>query len=233
MARKKNQDAKVKPDLFMVFGENENDSDAIRSLVKAIWQHGHELDPPITAELPDIRTFRAPLVLIRGRDAAQQKKNAASIGQVVRTMGVTRTVRAVFAHEDCDAVEPAHVQSATEIETRLAAEGIPNPAAVTPAWEMEAWWYLWPDEVAEVCASWEKLKRTGQNVGLIKDAKEALIKDLRPKTSKKNTFDYSESDSREIAANVLKNKKAYTLAAKSDSYIHFRTRVETIAKAMK
>lgn len=98
-----------------------------------------------------------------------------------------------MVHQDRDAVEPAHIALGTQIERELTAAGVPLACAVTPAWEFESWWYLWPDAIASVNARWRRLNRTGQEVAFV-DAKEALRDELRPRAKDKPTADYSESD---------------------------------------
>lgn len=248
MANKKKgeKQARQRKPLIMVFGEDDNDTCTVRSLIMAIWDGARDKAStpqqgskdksvlPTGAKKvfprPDIRTFRSPLVLIRGRELAQQRKNAAAIKSVVAAQAVVNDVKAVIAHEDCDDLEPAHETAAIQIETRLRDEGAPNPCAVTPAWEMEAWWYLWPDAVAAVHPGWRKLARHGQEVGRIRDAKEQLRRDLRPVNVKPGRGrDYVESDSRTIAEYVRTSGCIFSPTANSASFSRFRDQVLKLA----
>ncbi len=200
----------------LIFGEDDTDREAIRELVSAL-----------RPDVPPLQKRRAPLVLVRGRGDAEARKVAASIAKVVAAERVRRPVSVVFAHEDADAVEPAHEPLAKRIEGELAAVGVPA-VAVVPAWEMEAWWYLWPAAVAAVNRSWRPLKRSG-SVGSLENAKESLRRDLRPKTGGKSVRDYTESDGPRIAAQVRSLGLVHTLSASSASFVRFRDHVLAVA----
>jgi len=221
MAKKSdNNDAKKarqKQKIVLVFGEDDNDRQAVSHLVKALWP-----------DVPTIRCLRAPLVLIKGRANAEQRKSATNISKVVAAQEVTHAVRAVFAHEDCDAVEPAHVVLSKQIEDGLSLSGVPNPCAVTPAWEMEAWWFMWPDQVKEQCRQWRRPQRDGTNVGLIQNAKETLRREVRS-TGKQTSRDYHESDGIDIAKRILDLGLVRDPKARSASFDMFVSRVDTIS----
>ncbi|WP_322038382.1 hypothetical protein [Burkholderia cenocepacia] len=205
---------KALPRAILVFGEDDNDRECVRHLVEAIWP-----------EVPAIKPRRAPLILQKGKNAAEHRKNAHAVADVVKASNVTLDVVAVMAHQDCDAVEPAHEPLSKQIERELTAAGVPLACAVTPAWEFEAWWYLWPDAVASVNARWRRLTRTGEEVGLIVNAKETLRGELRPRPKDKPTADYSESDGPRIASAVREGMHINSLKAKSASFSAFRERV--------
>jgi hypothetical protein len=103
---------------------------------------------------------------------------------------------------------------------------------VVPAWELEAWWFMWPDAVQAVRPkSWRAPDdHLGKRVGLIKDAKEELRrkvvpKDLKPE-KRKSFPHYQESDSPAIARQVREKKLARKPGAKSDSYSRFMSSVD-------
>lgn len=218
MAKKKqaaaNKKVREKSPLVMVFGEDDNDRSSIKYLIRAL-----------APQCPTIRTYAKPLVLVRNRAAAEQRKNAGDIHRVVAAAQVMHKVEAVFAHEDCDAVEPAHVALSDQIEQQLLDQGVPNPCAVTPAWELEAWWFLWPDAVQKVNRNWRRLNRDGSAVGLIVDAKETLRRDLRPQGKGNSTSDYQESDSPTIAKFVHDDGLIGDRKATSQSFDRFMSRV--------
>lgn len=206
---------------MLVFGESENDRQVLKSLVLAL-----------VPEQAAVQVRRSPLVLIRGRAQAEQRKAATSISQVVAAERVRGPVACVVAHEDCDAVEPAHEALAAQIETRLGeACGVPVVAA-TPAWETETWFYLWPDAVAAYRPSWRRLERTGR-VGLLRDAKEHLIRELRPSGRRASSNDYAESDGPGIAEKVRVQAAPDgqypgaqpAAGVQSESFNRFRTRL--------
>jgi len=197
----------------LAFCEDKNDSDSLVELVSAIWPNA-----------PKITYSRKPLVLIRDAAVAEaRKKNAANIAAVVKAKAVLADVKVVVAHQDCDAVEPAHEGLADAIKAELEAAGVPNVIAVAPAWEMEAWWFLWPDAVAAVNSRWRRLSRRG-NHGMIQNVKEELRRDLRNQGAR----DYEESDSPKIAAQVRINGLIGTKRGTSDSFEAFAARVRQV-----
>lgn len=128
--------------------------------------------------------------------------------------------RNLIAHQDCDDVEPADKALTAEMLSLFDKQGL-RAIPATPAWEMEAWWFLWPDAALHVNSAWRKPSRTGQRVGLIRNAKEAFRRALRPQT-KRRTRDYSESDSPRIAHAVFELGIINDLDAVSHSFERFR-----------
>ena len=126
-------------------------------------------------------------------------------------------VRGVIAHQDCDAIEPAHEALSDQIERDLAREGI-DAVAATPAWETEAWLFLWPAAAPEVVRSWTAPSQHGRWVGRIENAKEAYRKALRPSTSRV----YTESDAPRIVAKACELGLIDAPDASSDSFERFR-----------
>ena len=197
----------------LIFCEDENDAEALANLARAI-----------RPALPPVTYCRKPLVLVRDRKTAEdRKRNAAGIQAVVRARQQIVDVAFVIAHQDCDAVEPAHESLEQLIEAELAAQGVPNVIPVAPAWEIEAWWYLWPDAVASVNSKWRRLNRRG-NHGMLANAKEELRRDLRSSGAR----DYEESDSRRISKAVLLAGVVENKQGSSSSFESFRERVRNL-----
>lgn len=195
--------------VVLVFGENDNDQESLRWLIKSL-----------RPDFPKIEKRRRPPVLVKGRDDAKARKNTLDISKVVRATNVRSEVKLVVAHQDCDAIEPAHEDLTRQILYLLNQQGVRGIPA-TPAWEMEAWWFLWPDAALRVNSSWRKPAKTGQRVGLINNAKEEYRRALRPKT-RKRTRDYAESDSPKIAQAIFELGIINNLDAISHSYECFR-----------
>lgn len=198
----------------VILAEDPTDAQALEHLLRHI--------------VPDIGTVRKPrqpLVQVKGRPTKAVRSLAERIAEAVRReeVYIGRAVDLVIAHEDCDAVEPAHVANAARIETELRRRGVPNVVAATPAWEMEAWWYLWPEAVAAVCGGWRPLTRTGA-VGRLKDVKEQLRRDLRP-SGRTRVPDYSVTDAPRIAQQVRQQGKPPRTGVESGSYEAFRAAV--------
>ena len=216
MARRRDRPTRRRTPRVLVFGEDPNDTEAIKELFRAL-----------RPKAPSPKTLRAPLVLVKGRDADGVRSNAEDAARAVtRAAGVRYDVELVIAHEDCDAVEPAHLPLAARIEASWGeALGVPV-IGVAPAWETEAWFYLWPDAVAAVNGSWRPLPRKARNVGKIQNAKEELRRNLRP-GGKARADDYQESDAPRIAAKVRErgevNRPVENVT--SDSFAEFKKKV--------
>jgi hypothetical protein len=182
--------------VVLVFGESENDTKAIRTLTQA-------LRPDLDA---DVEVRRTPLVLIKGALPAKAAANAQEIANVAKATAKIRPVLAVLAHQDCDAVEPSHVAAGDLIEKGLREAGCPGePIAVTPAWETETWWMVFPEAVGVVVAGWRVPDDwIGKDVGRVENAKEKLKAAVqpRPKGKGKPPREYRESDSITIADNI-------------------------------
>jgi hypothetical protein len=169
--------------LVLFFGEDQNDTQALISLSRALLP----LDAPM-----DTKHLRRPPIL--RRDAAPKKRQsmASEIASFAQVLGVRRRV-AVVVHRDCDAVEPRHIDEAATLKADLVAAGVPNPVPATPAWEIETWWMMFPDALAATRDCWRRVNYGRANVGMIENAKERLTRDLRP--ANRRCRDYAESDS--------------------------------------
>lgn len=208
------------PPRVLIFGEDRHDGDAIRELIKAI-----------SPSLPVPTVLREPVVYIKGADPAKIKKNADKIAGAVDAEREKGPIKAIFVHQDCDACEPAHVPLARTIEGALAVAGVENGHAVTPAWELETWWLLWPKAVKAVSAQWRAPDQySGKDLGRIRDAKEVLKRAIRPAGLKKDQkfHEYTESDSPLIAAKVRELGLIDAPTAQSASFEAFRAVVKAL-----
>ncbi|MCL6607891.1 MAG: hypothetical protein K6T74_07330 [Geminicoccaceae bacterium] len=197
----------------LVFGESQNDTAAIAELVKCLKSELH------------VETRRQPIILDRGAAAVKRKKMFADIAGVVRAERVRRPVHAVILHRDCDAIEPRHIEVSEGIEKEAGKALAPTPVVpATPAFELETWWFLFPDAVAAYRPGWRRLARNGQDVGKLLNAKEILRRDLRPHATSK-VRDYTESDSPGIARKVRELALCGRPRARSDSFLLFAQKV--------
>ncbi len=222
MSRKKDVRQRGKrPPLVLIFGEDENDTKSLRELIVALRK---DFDGKV-------QTRREPLVLIKDARPEDVPERAQKIADAVDVSRATHDIVCVFAHEDRDDYEPKHEETCTKIEAALEKAGCPAHAVV-PAWELEAWWFMWPEAVLAVRPkSWRAPDDyLGREVGKIKDAKEELQKKVVPKNLKpekrKGFQTYQESDSPAIARNVREQGLATEPGAKSSSYARFRSSVE-------
>lgn len=205
-----------KPAALLVFGENDNDREVLCQLVRA-------LRPDTTARL---EKRRDPVIVTKDRDQAKRKKQANTVALQIQRDSTRFDVKAVLIHEDCDAVEPAHEALAQKIEGDHESDAIPVIAA-TPAWETEAWLFLWPDAAPMHVKSWARPARKGKRVGLIVNAKEEYRKAVRP-AGDKTARAYEESDAPKIVQKAREADLINKPDAKSDSYERFRARLADV-----
>lgn len=201
--------SRARQPLGLIFAENQNDADSLGHLICALWTGA-----------PSLQYRRKPLVLIKGRAKAEARKNADQIAQIVKAQNVLSDVKFVVAHQDCDSLEP-HDLVAKQIHDEIVAAGVENVVAVAPAWELEAWWFLWPEAVASVNSKWRKISRKG-NHGMISNAKEVLTRDLRSQ----GALDYRESDSVKIAKAVRDKNIINKRTGVAPSFESFESRIK-------
>jgi hypothetical protein len=196
----------------LVFGESEHDRRAIKLLVEGL--------RPDLAGLVEER--RQPLVLIKNALPEKARSNAEKIASIAKAEARTKNVVAVLAHEDCDAIEPEHVRIAEKLENELSNAGCPNPAAVTPAWETEAWWLVFPEAVGKLVQGWrEPVDWLGKDVGRVEHAKEKLARAVQPRASRNSRpRAYHERDSVEIARNIVADGLLRSFADGHRSTLH-------------
>ncbi|NOK11131.1 hypothetical protein [Corallococcus exercitus] len=224
MSRKKDSRQKAKgkrPQQMLVFGESENDTKSLKELIVAL-----------RVDLAGkVQTRRDPLVLIKNARPEDVPDRAKRIADVVDISRATHDIVCVFAHEDCDDLEPKHEEACRKIEKAMQQADCPAHAVV-PAWELEAWWFMWPAAVQAIRPkSWRAPDDyIGKDVGRIKDAKEELKKRVVPKDlkpDKRKSFQtYQESDSPAIAQAVQEKGLARKPGAKSGSYARFVASVD-------
>lgn len=206
--------------VIVVFGESENDRRAVEELVRGLCPNAR------------VTRLRTPLGMIKNASLDRLPRTVEKVAMAVKGEESRRPVACVFAHEDADAIEPAHEAAAARIEAALRSADIAADVhAVVPAWETEAWWFMWPDLVASCNAKWRSPKPTPQP-GLIRDAKEALKHAVRPpglSSKQRRTFpDYRESDSILISEAIRASLRAdEPKIGTSASYDRFRDSVRT------
>lgn len=197
----------------LVFGEDATDTAFLAELLVALCPDLQGL----------VKQIRKPPLLVRGVAAdSKVRDRTRTIAALIAAEMTDSDVICVFAHADSDAVEPAHESMAARIESEFAAVG-QHVHAVVPAWETEAWLFLWPEAVSDYMPSWSSLdKYRGRSVGLIKDAKEELTRALRPTGPNKGRIrDFRESDAVEIAKRVAAKGVVRKPQASSESFKRF------------
>ena len=185
--------------MVLVFGEDPHDCAAVRILVEGL--------RPDLAGRVSVQQRRAPMTLVRGLDAARARSLARKVVMTARAEEAKRAtrVRACVLHKDTDAVEPSSAALADEIRHAYAGcPGLVVPAVA--AWEVEAWWYLFPDAVATTRATWRApTQHVGRDTGLVVSPKESLKRDVRPAGGRRTAafVTYAEADSEAIARAIV------------------------------
>lgn len=213
---------KTLPKAVLLFGESDNDRRAIKELAEG-------LRPGLRGHV-EIR--RRPLVLIKGVTPEVLARRVTDLGLQVKADRERLDVRGVLVHEDCDAVEPAHEAVAKRYQDKFrGADYRVHP--VLPAWELEAWWLLWPKALPAYRESWrEPAEYRGRHVGKLRNAKELLKREVQPRNLKaaerKRFRGYEESDSPGIARLIRERGWVAEPEGRSDSYAHFQREIEAI-----
>ena len=212
--------------VVLVYGEDRYDTSAIR----------HLLEDLVPALVGRIKALREPSIEIRDARIENLPQRSDRLAAAVRVEMARQEVGCVFAHEDCDAVEPAHEDLTERIESALDSLGC-RVFAVTPAWEMEAWWFMWPEAVKAAHPTWRAPDDyVGKDVGRIRDAKEALRVAVIPRglsrREKARFRTYAVSDAPRIAQAVRDRGEAREPQAQSASYDYFRARADRCADAL-
>lgn len=205
-----------KPKTILIFGEDDNDSHALKHLVEAL-----------RPGLAQIKTHRRPIILSKDAHASKRDEMCREIAKLVGALRVVCEVVSIVAHRDCDAAEPAHVASRESLLRDMRNHALPQPVAATPAFEMEAWWFLWPEALAATRSCWNHVKSRG-HVGKIVNAKEKLRRELRPKGGAVKCPEYAESDSRRIAENVKQLGLVRAPKGQSDSFADFVSQLDKL-----
>jgi hypothetical protein len=203
--------------IVVILGESENDTEMIGELFRA-------LRPDFAGT---VKPLREPPLLIKNASPGNLPNRASVLAAIVRSEAVTSKVVCVLAHEDCDAVEPAHIALSEKIESLFAGKGI-KAQATTPAWEIEAWLFLWPEASKRYRPRWRRPDSyNGSNVGMLTNAKEKYVRAVRPISAvdRARVRDYRESDSPMIVAKVRELGIINDLSATSNSYERFRNAV--------
>lgn len=180
---------------IIVFGEDDNDRKSIKILLCG-------LRPDITPG--SVKPLREPIALVKDIAPDRLRKRTERVHAALRAANVRQRIRSVLLHEDAYRTLPWPVY------------------AVVPAWELEAWWFLFPAAVAALHPSWQPLDGyRGRHLGKIRNAKEELVRALRP-AGKRSAREYAESDSATIAQKIVElGLLREPWFARSDSWLLF------------
>jgi hypothetical protein len=123
---------------ILVFGEDDHDREVLRILIRAL----------CPAASGRVSKRKKPLLLAKGAQTNALDSRAKKFAAVVRAERVIQPVACVFVHEDADDFAPADEARAIAMTAAAAKHGV-DIFAVVPAWETEAWFFLFPDAVSK------------------------------------------------------------------------------------
>lgn len=175
----------------------------------------------------EVKALKRPAVLAKGEEKALAKA-ASRVADLYRQASAHAHIHGVFNHADTDAVEPSHVPAAEVIEASLASAGCPGFAAVC-AWELEAWFFLWPEAIEATRQAWKVPKTLrGRDVGQLADPKAMMRNDVL-KGASKPQLSYQEKHAPEVAQQIA--LRIHDREGKSLSYDRFVAGIKACAKA--
>jgi hypothetical protein len=211
--------------IALIFGENKHDTDSVKELLVA-------LHPELEGRLQSRREPTKELKHTPPEEFPAKVKTVLALADVEE---VKASVRCLVVHEDCDEVENAHIQLTAQVEAAYTTADRPAFAA-TPAWEIEAWWFMWP-ECAKIKPSWRQPDdHVNKNVGKISHAKQAFERAVTPKnlrTYERSAFrGYIEADSPRIARRVREREEVGSPQAQSQSFTLFVQRAGFVADTL-
>lgn len=207
--------------VVLVFGEDATDTKAIAELLTA-------LCPELAGRVIS-RLF--PPLLIKNSTPTSLPGRVQRIAAIVAAESVRQTVTAVVAHEDTDAWEPSHKALLAKIEEALSVLRVQVFAAV-PAWETEAWLFLWPEAAVAYRPSWRLPDDyVGRNVGRIANAKERYRRALRT-SGRSRSSDYRPTDAPGIARKVRELGVVRAPRGQSDSFEEFVQRADRLCASL-
>jgi hypothetical protein len=192
-----------------IFGENPNDTKAIRELVFGLRP---ELGPG------DVTVVRSPPTLTRSAGAVAVRS---WVDKAQMALKAARSARGpldcVLAHTDADG--PADGSFAAQRSNELRSAGLTDAVAVVPVQAIESWWLLFPDATESVVPSWRgALSRASFNTDGLNKPKDELIRRTRAKQPKRP---YEEADSPAIAAAITAGHLNAARKATSPSFDRF------------
>jgi hypothetical protein len=141
-----------------------------------------------------------PPLLSKTNDRQRLASSAQRLANLWKQESARVLVHCIYNHEDTDAVEPSHEETADRIELALRAAGCPGHA-VACAWELEAWFLMWPEAIEATKKAWTVPNSLrNRQVGKIVDPKRELREKLA--RGKPPQVQYHEKHAPEIATQI-------------------------------
>lgn len=185
----------------VVFGENTNDSEAIKELLLALCPQLGRGDVRVIREPPTLQRSAHTRTLATWVDRASQALRAASV-----KLG---DASCILIHTDADQHDDGSFEAERTGQFRKA--GFAQAHAVVPIEAIESWWLLHPRATESVVPSWAgALRKAPGDVDRIADPKAELIRRTRSKQPRRP---YSENDSPAIARAIVTGGHLEKMAA--------------------
>lgn len=208
--------------VVLFFGEDHNDRASLREIVLGLRRDVRRRDTGLR---------RKPLTLVKNLDEAKRRSRSSAVTKLLQAETRKGPLRAAIFHEDTDAIEPSHIALAELIKQTY--DGAPcKIVPAVAAYELESWWFLFPEAVSEVNGQWRLPNQyVGRKIGLVPETKEKLRKCVRPDGVRRGPRfkEYEESDSLKIAENIVALRLLdRTPVAESESWNVFLAEVKTL-----
>ncbi|UIJ33560.1 hypothetical protein [Allobranchiibius sp. GilTou73] len=203
-----------------IFGENPNDTHAIRELLIGLHPH---------LEAGDLKILRAPPTLNRDAGGVAMRSWVDKAKSTMAAANVSHgPLDCILAHTDADG--PDDGSFANKRSTELQTAGLVGALAVVPVQAIESWWLLFPDATESVVASWRgALRRGSYNTDNVNDPKADLIRRTRRKQPRRP---YQEADSPKIAAAISATYLDAPRRTSSPSFERFRTSIAGVVQGI-
>jgi hypothetical protein len=108
-------------------------------------------------------------MLRHGTQAHKLEAHALAIEKLIKAESVKAKIVAIIAHRDLDNTETSadstvenSSEAALSSSLRQVRESGVAVIPAVPAWELEAWWFMWPDQVAKHRAGWRQDGKAGR-----------------------------------------------------------------------
>ncbi len=202
----------------LLFGENPNDTQALRELILGLCPGLRPSEVHVLREPPTLQR-NAGTATVRtwvDRAAAALRAARVALGEAV----------CIFAHSDADAPDDGSFEVQRTRELREA--GFGQARAVVPVESIEAWWLLFPAATESVVHGWRHaLDQRPRDVERISGPKRELIRRTRAKQPKRP---YRERDSPQVARAIARDPTLRTPKGSCASFARFVGNVDACCR---
>jgi hypothetical protein len=196
--------------LIVLAGEDTNDRRVLRTLLEAVC-------PDAQGRIVEINS------VIRLRDAGEAalSQRATKLASLVRARAARERaeVACVFIHEDFDALDSPERDTVRERVQQVLRRNPSRTYYILAAWEVEAWFLLFPNALSAVSSSWVVPHRyRGVDTGRITDPKRVMKREVSTVVNSR----YAESDAPKIFEKIVELNLLDTPSGSNRSYYEAR-----------